>query len=158
MFVGGGVLSFLTSQAHAASIGPALSLPILDGGRLRAQLGAASARYDLAVDQYNQTIVYALKDISDQIVTLKSLDTQQTAAQRSVAVAQKSYDLASTGFKRGLTDYLSVLSAQTQLLRAQQDVEQVHAAQLAARAALAAALGGGLADPADGPPTREATR
>jgi NodT family efflux transporter outer membrane factor (OMF) lipoprotein len=151
-FVGGGALSFLTSQAHAASIGPALSLPIFDGGRLRAQLGAATAGFDLAVDQYNQTIVYALKDISDPIVTLKSLDTQQAAAQRSVAVAQKSYDLASTGFNRGLTDYLSVLSAQTQLLRAQQDAEQVHAAQLSARAALAAALGGGLVDPADGPP------
>lgn len=152
MFVGGGPLSFLTSQARAASVGPALSLPIFDGGRLRAQLGAATARFDLAIDQYNQTIVKAMKEIADQIVTLKSLEAQQEAAQRSVAVARKSYDLASTGFERGLSDYLSVLTAQTQLLRAQQDAEQVHAAQLAARAALAAALGGGLADPADGPP------
>ncbi|MCG1018132.1 MULTISPECIES: efflux transporter outer membrane subunit [Burkholderiaceae] len=151
MFVGGGPLAFLLSQAHAATVGPAISLPIFNGGRLRAQLDAASAGYDLAVDQYNQTLVDALKDIADQIVTLKSLDIQQDAAQRAVAVAQRSYDLASTGFRRGLTDYLSVLSAQTQLLQAQQDAEIIHASKLAARASLTAALGGGRVDPGDGP-------
>lgn len=151
MFVGAGPLSFLLSQAHAASVGPAVSLPIFNGGRLRAQLDAATAGYDLAVDQYNRTIVDALKDIADHIVTLKSLDAQQDAAHHAVAIAQRGYDLACAGFRRGLTDYLSVLSAQTQLLQARQDAEVIHASKLAARASLAAALGGGLVDPRDGP-------
>ncbi|KAG0192135.1 hypothetical protein DFQ28_010016 [Apophysomyces sp. BC1034] len=151
-FVGGGPLAFLLSQAHAASAGPAVSLPIFNGGRLRAQLDAASAGYDLAVNQYNQTLINALKDIADQIVTLKSLDAQREAMQRAVTVAQRGYDLAASGFRRGLTDYLSVLSAQTQLLQAQQNAEVVHASKLAARASLVAALGGGLVDPHDGPP------
>ncbi|MFM0010353.1 hypothetical protein [Paraburkholderia sediminicola] len=73
----------------------------------------------VAVGQYNQTIVSALKDISDQIVTLQSFDPQRAATQRSVTVARKSYDLESTGFKSVLADYLSVLTAETQLLRAQ---------------------------------------
>ncbi|NPT61867.1 hypothetical protein [Paraburkholderia elongata] len=75
----------------------------------------------VAVDQYNQTIVHALKDSSDQIVTFQSFDPQRAATQRSVTVARKSYDLESTGFKSVLADYLSVLTAETQLPRAQHD-------------------------------------
>ena len=115
----GPMFQFLHAANGGWTAGPALSLPIFDGGRLRSQLGAASAGYDVAVDRYNQTIVSALKDISDQIVTLQSFDPQRAATQRSVAVARKSYDLESTGFKSVLADYLSVLTAETQLLRAQ---------------------------------------
>jgi outer membrane protein TolC len=131
--------------------GPALSLPILNGGRLRSQFGAASASYDEAVDGYNQTIVNALKDISDEVVHLRSLQTQQDDAQRSVSIAQRNDDLAKKGYTRGLTDYVNVLIAQTQLLRAQESLAKVQAERLANRASLAVALGGGLAQPSDGP-------
>ncbi len=131
--------------------GPALSLPIFNGGRLRSQLGAASASYDEAVDGYNQTIVNALKEISDEVVHMRSLQTQQDDAERSVSIAQKNYDLAKKGFTRGLTDYVNVLIAQTQLLNAQESVAKVQAARLDNRASRVVALGGGLVQPSDGP-------
>ncbi|MEM5325426.1 efflux transporter outer membrane subunit [Paraburkholderia sp. JHI2823] len=142
----GPLFQFLKSMSGSYSAGPALSLPIFDGGRLRAQLGAQSAAYDIAVDQYNQTIVTALKEIADQVVRMRSLATQEDDAHRSVAVAQRSYDLAQEGFRRGLTDYVNVLIAQTQLLRAQEGVAHVQAERLAAHATLVAALGGGMID------------
>jgi NodT family efflux transporter outer membrane factor (OMF) lipoprotein len=147
----GSLFQFLHAQNGGLTAGPALSLPILDGGRLRAQLGAASAGYDEAAESYNQAIVSALKEIADQVVRIRSLETQAKDAQRAVDIATKNYQLAREGYRRGLTDYVSVLIAQTQQLRAQEGVAQVQAARLSARATLVTALGGGLADPAANP-------
>ncbi len=151
----GPMFQFLKSMSGSWTGGPALSLPIFDGGRLRAQLGAQSAAYDIAVDQYNQTIVTALKDVADQVVRMRSLATQEDAAHRSVAAAQRNYDLSEAGFKRGLTDYLNVLIAQTQLLHAEEGVARIQAERLGAHASLVAALGGGMIDPASGPSEAE---
>ncbi len=143
---------FLRAMNGGWSAGPALTLPIFEGGRLRAQLGAAAAGYDEAVERYNQTILGALKDIADNVVRMHSLDTQQKDAARSVALTRRSYELSHEGFRRGLTDYVNVLIAQSQLLRAQESQTRIEAERLAAHAALMAALGGGLETPGDAPP------
>lgn len=153
----GPLFQFLKSLSGSYAAGPALSLPIFDGGRLRAQLGARSAQYDIAVEQYDQTIVTALKDIADQVVRMRSLATQEDDAHRSVEAAQRNYDLAQRGFQRGLTDYVNVLIAQTQLLQAQQGVAHVQAERLAAHATLVAALGGGALDETADPSSRGPT-
>ena len=147
----GPLFQFLKNPSHSWSAGPALSLPIFDGGRLRSQLGAASAGYDEAVERYNQSIVSALKDISDQVIRMRSLATQADDADRSVAAARKNYDLSREGYRRGLTDYLNVLVAQSQLLHAQEGVARIEAERLGAQASLMTALGGGLDEPANGP-------
>jgi NodT family efflux transporter outer membrane factor (OMF) lipoprotein len=147
----GPLFQFLKNPSHSWSAGPALSLPIFDGGRLRSQLGAASAGYDEAVERYNQSIVGALKDISDQVIRMRSLATQAQDADRSVAAARKNYELSREGYRRGLTDYLNVLIAQNQLLRAQEGVARIQAERLGVHASLVTALGGGLDDPANGP-------
>ncbi|WP_455924033.1 efflux transporter outer membrane subunit [Pseudomonas putida] len=154
---GGGVLEFLTANKLGGTVGPALSLPIFDGGRLRGQLGAASAGYDLAVAQYNQTLVQALKDISDQLIRRQSMDNQATLASQGVADAQRSYDIARMAFQRGLTGYLEVLNAQTQLFREQQIQQQVQATRLQTQANLVIALGGGVRAGSDSPNPARAT-
>jgi NodT family efflux transporter outer membrane factor (OMF) lipoprotein len=147
----GPLFQFLKSASGSWTAGPAMSLPIFDGGRLRSELGAQSASFDEAVDQYNQTIVGALKDISDAVIRLRSLQSQEEDSQRSVASATKSYNLAKEGFRRGLTDYVNVLVAQTELLKAKQELAKIQAERLEAHASLTEALGGGLDDPANGP-------
>ncbi|MGA8137961.1 MAG: efflux transporter outer membrane subunit [Pseudomonas gingeri] len=144
MATGGGPLAFLTGKKFNYGVGPAVSLPIFDGGRLRAELGEAAAGYDLAVAKYNQTLVNALKGISDQLIRRESLDKQQVFAAQSVASAQKTYDIAMVAYQRGLTDYLNVLNAQTLLFHQQQVEQQVQAARLGAHAELVTELGGGL--------------
>lgn len=145
--VGGGFLTFLSHSDLSYSAGPALSLPIFDGGRLRAQLGAAAADYDLAVDSYNQTVLGALKQIADQLVTLRSLEQQQIQVEQSLATARQSDALATEGFRRGLTDYLNVLNAQARLLLEEQNQQRLLARRLDAYSALMTALGGGVLDP-----------
>jgi NodT family efflux transporter outer membrane factor (OMF) lipoprotein len=151
MATGGGMLEFLTGKKFNYSVGPAITLPIFDGGRLRSELGEASAGYDEAVAQYNQTLVNALKSISDQLIRRASMDKQQGFADESVATAQKTYDIAMVAYKRGLTDYLNVLNAQTLLFHQQQVQQQVQAARLTVHAELVVALGGGLMAGNDSP-------
>jgi len=151
MATGGGPLEFLTGRKFNYNVGPAISLPIFDGGRLRSELGVASAGYDVAVARYNQTVVGALKNISDQLIRRESMKEQSHFAAESVAAAQKTYDIAMVAFQRGLTDYLNVLNAQTLLFRQQQVQQQVQAARLIAHAELVTALGGGLQAGQDAP-------
>jgi NodT family efflux transporter outer membrane factor (OMF) lipoprotein len=152
---GGPIFQFLKSQLGGWAVGSAVSLPIFTGGRLRSQLGAASAEYDAAVDHYNQTLVDALKQISDEIVRTRSLEVQLKDAQRSAATADKSYQLAREAFRRGLTDYVNVLVAQTQLLRAQDEIAKVQAEQLTSHARLEVALGGGLLESNSAPALKQ---
>ncbi|MEQ7918048.1 efflux transporter outer membrane subunit [Xanthomonas sp. WHRI 1810A] len=151
MATGGGMLEFLAGKKFNYSVGPAVTLPIFDGGRLRSELGEASAGYDEAVAQYNQTLVSALKSISDQLIRRASMDKQQGFADESVAAARKTYDIAMVAYTRGLTDYLNVLNAQTLLFHQQQVQQQVQAARLTVHAELVVALGGGLMAGNDSP-------
>jgi NodT family efflux transporter outer membrane factor (OMF) lipoprotein len=148
---GGPLFQFLRATNGSWNAGPALSLPIFDGGALRGRLGAATAGYDEAVAQYDQSIVTALKEIADAIVRLRSLGAQQSDAERSVDAARRSYQLSELGFRRGLTDYVNVIVEEARWLDAKQRVAQVQAERLAAYASLMSALGGGLTVPADGP-------
>lgn len=151
MATGGSMLGFLAGKKFNYNVGPAISLPIFDGGRLRSELGVASAGYDIAVAQYNQTLVTALKSISDQLIRRESMNKQQVFADQSVAAAQKTYDIAMVAYQRGLTDYLNVLNAQTLLFHQQQVQQQVQAARLTVHAELVVALGGGLMAGNDSP-------
>lgn len=141
---GGGLFSFLSAPNLTTSYGPAISLPIFEGGRLRGQLGATTAGYDQEVEHYNMLLSQALKSIADQIVTLQAIKRQQQQADLSVAAAQKNIDIATRAYQRGLTNYVNVLTAQTQWLHQQQVVQQLLAQKLSAYASLTVALGGGL--------------
>ncbi len=61
----------LTLPSRFYQLGPSLSLPIFDGGRLRANLAGKDAQYDLAVAQYNQTLVGALNEVADDVSALQ---------------------------------------------------------------------------------------
>ncbi|CAD5108719.1 Toluene efflux pump outer membrane protein TtgI [Pseudomonas carbonaria] len=149
--VGGGLLEYFKGSKFNYTVGPAVTLPIFDGGRLRGELGESSADYDAAVAQYNQTLVVALKDISDQLIRLKSADHQAHLAAQSVEAARTAYQLAQEAYDGGLTDYLNVLHAQTSLFQQQLTQQKVEATRLAARADLIVALGGGLVGEKDSP-------
>lgn len=155
--VQGGVLDFLRYDKLTWGLGPALSLPVYDGGLRRGHLAEASAGYDLAVEGYNQALVLAIKGVADALVRLKSLREQQHLAAESVAQAQHAFELAQLAQQRGLTDQRAVLEAQPALLQAQRLQQQVRAARLVAQADLLLQLGGGVLPATAGPQPRELT-
>ncbi|WP_371928520.1 efflux transporter outer membrane subunit [Pseudomonas sp. SLFW] len=146
---GGDVLSFLANSKRNYSVGPALSLPIFDGGRLRSELGQASAEYDVAVAGYNQTLIQALRQISEQLIRSHSVDRQKVFIEEGLVSAQRSFDIAMTAYQRGLTGYLEVLNAQTRLLHERRIQQRNQAAHLATYAGLMVALGGDVSAQTD---------
>jgi len=140
----------LKSSSTFAYLGPALSLPIFEGGRLRANLAGADAQYDLAVATYNQAVIDALREVADQVNAVRSLEHQAQSQRQAVATAASAFDLAGQRYRAGVGNYLDVLSAQSQLLGAQQALTALHAQQLLAAARLSQALGGGFEPSAGG--------
>ena len=153
--VQGGVQDFLRYDKLTWGLGPALSLPVYDGGLRRGRLAEAGAGYDLAVQGYNQALVQAIKGVADALVRLKSLREQQHLVAESVDQAQHAFDLAQLARQRGLTDQRAVLEAQPALLQAQRQQQRVRAARLVAQADLLLQLGGGVLPGASGPQPRE---
>lgn len=150
-----GFAKFLSPGSFIQGFGPAITLPIFEGGRLRSQLGASRADYDIAVESYNATLIHALENVANQIVSLRSLELQRTESSASSTLANRAYDIALQGFRSGLTDYLNVLNAQNQTLAEAQRKTQVEARFLDAYAGLMQAVGGGVS--VTPPPTPKRT-
>jgi outer membrane protein TolC len=137
-----------------AQVGPAISLPIFDGGRLRAGLAERDANYDLAVAQYDQTLVDALHQVAEQVITLRAIDAQTATQQQALDAAQSAYDLGMKRYRSGVSAYLDVLAVQQPLLRAELQLTDLHAQRLLASVRLVQALGGGFQPDAPLPDTQ----
>ncbi|PWY48215.1 efflux transporter outer membrane subunit [Pseudomonas sp. RW409] len=132
------------SASRFFNIAPTVSLPIFDGGRLRADLDARDADYDLAVAQYNKSLVNALGDVSDTIFQLRDIGRQIAAQQHATDIAQDSYDTVVQRYGSGIGNYLDVLSIEQQLLQAQRQLATLNAQQIDLSIQLMQALGGGF--------------
>ncbi|WP_460150937.1 efflux transporter outer membrane subunit [Pseudomonas sp. H2_C02] len=132
------------SPSRFFNIAPTISLPIFDGGRLRADLDARDADYDLAVAQYNKTLVQALGDIGDTLSQLRETGRQIQAQQHATDIAQQSYDTVVQRYGSGVGNYLDVLSIEQQLLQVQRQLATLNAGQIALSIQLMQALGGGF--------------
>jgi NodT family efflux transporter outer membrane factor (OMF) lipoprotein len=144
------------ASSAAVGVTPALRLPIFDGGRLRANLAGKNADYDIAVEQYNQSLVDALRDVVDQLASFRSVDVQRKEAQAGLATAQEAYDLALLRYKEGLGNYLQVLNVESQVLAQKSLQADLTARELDITVNLSRALGGGYEDTQQAPPVSAA--
>jgi len=135
---------FLRSESMFRGVQPAISLPIFDGGRLRSQLGAQTAAYDGAVEQYNATVIQAFSDVANAITRINSVHEQEQLAQRALATARRSQELAEKAYRAGLTDSVNVVHSNLTLLNEEEQMTLVASRQLDNFATLMAALGGGM--------------
>lgn len=138
-----GGASLFQLPARFYNVAPAVSMPIFDGGRLRANLAGKDAQYDLAVAQYNQTLVRAINDVADDVDALQSLQQQAAAQSRALAAAQDAWQLADQRYQAGVGSYLEALSVRQQLLVAEQRMAALQAQQSDQSVQLILALGGG---------------
>jgi NodT family efflux transporter outer membrane factor (OMF) lipoprotein len=141
-----GGAGFLTAASRMMGAGPAVTLPIFDAGRLRGSLAGKNADYDVAVEQYNQTLADAMREVVDQLASFKSVDEQRVQQRQALAAAQEAYDLALLRYREGIGNYLEVLSAESPLLAQQSLDAELRSRQLALSINLIRALGGGFDD------------
>ena len=133
------------------TIQPALSLPVFEGGALRANLAGKDAARDVAVAQYNQTLVHAINQVAGQVDDLQSLSAQVQDAESARASADEAYALAMKRYRAGVGNYLEALSVRQELIAAEQQLASLQTRRVSAWATLNEALGGGFQPAADAP-------
>lgn len=144
-----GLDRLLNLGSRQFSAGPAVRLPLFDGGALRAQLRSRGAEADAAVAAYNAAVLDAAREVADAAALLRSLAQQQAAQVQAQAAAADARALAQQRFQAGLGNRLPVLQADAQLLAQRTQAAELQARQLEAQAVLATALGGGWVDAPD---------
>lgn len=127
---------------------PSLTVPIFQGGRLRANLDLAEARRNLAVAEYERTVQDAFREVADALAERRWLGNQTAALRATLDAQTERVRLATLRYQNGAAPYLEVLDAERGRFTAEQALVQARRALLSSCVNLYAALGGGEAAPA----------
>ncbi|SEO17582.1 outer membrane protein, multidrug efflux system [Duganella sp. CF517] len=126
------------------SAGPlALSLPIFDGGRNKANLAIAKARYEEALANHETRLLTALREVEDALSDVQQRQLQGEAQSASQVAAARGYLVARARYERGVSTYLDVTDAQRSALTADRAAVQINTQRLLAAVSVARALGAG---------------
>jgi NodT family efflux transporter outer membrane factor (OMF) lipoprotein len=137
-----GLNNLVQWNARGYGAGPLISLPLFDGGRLRAGYRGSEAQLDGAIAGYNDTVLRAVQQTADQITLLNALARERLDQQQTLEANEAAYRLAEERYRAGLASYLSVLNAETQVLTARQAMVDILTGQAVARVTLLLAVGG----------------
>jgi NodT family efflux transporter outer membrane factor (OMF) lipoprotein len=136
-------LNLFTAASRVAGVGPALHLPIFDAGRLRADLRGRYGEYDAAVEQYNQTLLDALRQVADQVSSVQAVKQQLKYQAVALAAADDAHRLTLDRYRAGLSSYLDVLVNEERLLAERMNRVRLEGRNLALAVEMIRALGGG---------------
>jgi NodT family efflux transporter outer membrane factor (OMF) lipoprotein len=125
------------------SVGPGISWPIFNAGRIRANIQTYNEQQQQALTTYEQTVLQAMADVEDALVAYSREQMRRQALSDSVAANRQSVDLATQQYKQGVADFLTVLEAQRSLYAAQDSLAQSDAQIASDLVALYKAMGGG---------------
>jgi multidrug efflux system outer membrane protein len=148
--------SLFSGGAFNFDAGVGAGLPIFDGGRTRAGIVVADARYGIAVAGYERAIQQAFREVSDQLAARHWLADRLTAQARELEAQRVRTNLATLRYQNGVTSYLEVLDAQRELFAVEQQVLATRREQLTNAVGLYVALGGGIEPGTAAQPPREA--
>jgi NodT family efflux transporter outer membrane factor (OMF) lipoprotein len=137
-------LSNLASWASGQFVvGPSITLPIFEGGRLKGTLHLREAQQQEAAIVYRRTVLQAWREVDDALVVYDAEQRRRDRLKAVVGLNQRALSIARQRYKAGAVDFLDVLNVQKQLLDAQSNLEQSKAHAAANLIALCKALGGG---------------
>ncbi len=142
-----GLANLVNPAAAIGSIGPAVSLPIFDGGRLRGAYRGARADYDAAVAAYDQTLTEALQDVADSAASIQSAQRQLDERRAALAAGEEAYGVARLRYEGGLSNYVSVLSAEDAVIAERRALADARSRAFNLDIALVRSLGGGFVAP-----------
>ena len=136
-----------------SSFAAQLTAPLFQGGRLRANLSAAEARYRQQAARYEQTVLTAFREVKAALVAYDKQRRRYREVQQQVQTAEDALETQRDRYERGVGTVLSLLDAQRTLVQARTRLAGVRLAVVNARMALHRALGGSWTDtaPADDP-------
>jgi NodT family efflux transporter outer membrane factor (OMF) lipoprotein len=99
----------------AWSLGPSVSWPVFQGGRIRAHIALTEARRDELLANYRQTVLAALKDVETALVRYAQRQVERERLAASCAAQAKAVAMAHVQYRNGLQNFLVVLDAERRL-------------------------------------------
>lgn len=146
----GGSLGYAAPQFHSIGdqttfryvVGPVITWPGLNLGRVKAEVDAAQANEAAARAQYNQAVLSALEEVETALTRYRSARLRVERLLEASAASDHAAELARLRFQEGVVDLLQVLDAERTQLEAQDQLAQGRVEAATAYAALFRAVGG----------------
>ena len=124
-------------------VGPSITLPIFEGGRLKGTLQLREAQQQEAAIVYKHTVLQAWREVDDALIVYDAEQRRHDRLEEVVSLNLRALSIARQRYKAGAVDFLDVLNVQRQLLDAQSNLEQSKADAAANLITLCKVLGGG---------------
>ncbi|MCX7383977.1 MAG: TolC family protein, partial [Alphaproteobacteria bacterium] len=137
------VHQLFSTLAATYSLGPSISLPIFDGGRVRRTVELREAQQQEAAIVWQRTVLVALHDVDNALTFYDAEQRRFDRLQAAVAANRRALGLARARYEQGVADFLQVLVAQRALLAAEQDLADSQTTISTNLVLLYKALGGG---------------
>jgi NodT family efflux transporter outer membrane factor (OMF) lipoprotein len=116
-------LTNLFSPTSAAfAVGPSISIPIFEGGRLRGGLALSESRQQEAAIFFQKTVLQAWKEVDDALTAYREAQYRRADVARSVTENQAALQAARQRYSEGAIDFLNVITTQAQLLQSENDL------------------------------------
>jgi len=146
-YLSSGLSNLLSGPSSSWYITPLLSVPVFQGGRIKANYEYSQAVYREAVDNYRQQLLTVFQQVEDGLSDLRVLEDQGRAQELAVQASQRTVFISTARYKEGLAEYLEVLTAENTLLQNQRTSAQILGLRLVSSVQFINALGGGWAEP-----------
>ena len=124
------------------SVGPSMTLHLLDGDQRQAAKAEARAALDGAGVSYRQTVLQALQEVEDNLVATQQLQQQALAQSQALMAAQRNLEISQAQYAAGTVSYLNVVTAQASALSAQRSLLDIQTRQVLASSQLMKNLAG----------------
>ena len=124
-------------------LGALMSMPLIDGGRNKANITRSEAVLEESVATYRQNVLVAFAEVEDNLAGLRILAGQTEQVDAAVVSARRSADLAQKLYQAGRSSYLDLLDAQRNLAAVERNAVQLRGNRAVTTVALIRSLGGG---------------
>ena len=146
------VSNLFNLASTAFAVGPSISIPIFEGGRLKGALALSESQQREAAVFFQETVLRAWKEVDDALTRYREAQRRRIDVARSVTENQSALQAARQRYSEGATNFLDVTATQAQLLQSENDLSDSDTQIATDLVNLYRALGGGweVADAADG--------
>ncbi len=131
------------SNSFNYSISPTLSWTIFDGLSRKYQLIEAKEEYMIGIDNYNNTVMTAIKEVQNAMINYKYNLQESNDLEKVTSEALSSLKLSVDLYKRGLSDFTNVLTSQQSYLQYNNSLIATKGKTLLSLISIYQALGGG---------------
>ncbi len=137
---------FTSGTTNLWAVAGNLTGPIFQGGALVAQYRQARAVWEEARLRYEQTVLNALQEVSNALISRQKYQEVQAQQARSVKAYEEAVEVSLQRYVAGKASYYEVLQNQQNLFPAETLLAQTELNRLLAVVQLYKALGGGWTD------------